>query len=72
MDLRWMPQNLINEKSILVHVMVWRHQATTQANINVDLWCNIASLGHSELMLLYLKCMHDTELHWQKIEHQPI
>ena len=35
---RWMPQNLANEKSTLVHVMTWGHQqqAITWANVYTD------------------------------------
>ena len=47
---RWMPQNLTNEKSTLVQVMSWCHQAITWANIDPDLCCHMASLGYKELI----------------------
>ena len=46
-DLKWMPQDLTDEKSTLVQVMVW----CRQSNVNPDLRRHIASLGHIELNL---------------------
>ena len=48
--LMWMPQQLINEKSTLVQIMAWCHQATShcQANVDPDLCRQMASLGHNE------------------------
>ena len=40
--LRWRPQNLINEKSTLVQVMGWCHQATSNclSQLCVAIWCH--------------------------------
>ena len=45
-----MPQNLTNDKSILVQVMAWCRQATSHnwADVDADLCRHIASLGHGE------------------------
>ena len=49
--LRWMPQDLTDEKSTLVQVIAWCHQATSH-NLS-QCWpgpyCHVASLGHNEL-----------------------
>ena len=49
--LRWMPRNTSDDKSTLIYAMAWCSQTTsiTWANIDPDLWCHIASLGHNEL-----------------------
>ena len=40
-----MPQNPIDDKSTLVRVMAWwRHQTLTWADVDTDLWSNMASL----------------------------
>ena len=63
-DLRWKSQNPIADISIMVHIMVWYHQATSQ--YLGQCWPRsmlphyVASLGHSEPMSLY----------WWVIEHK--
>ena len=49
--LRWMPQELINEKPKLVLVKAWCHQTTrlTWPNVESDLCHHMISLGPSEL-----------------------
>ena len=50
----WMPQDLTDDKSTLVQVMLGsvRQQAITWASVDPDFCCHIASLGHNELMSL--------------------
>ena len=51
--LRWMPQDLTDDKSTLVQVMAWCHQTTshyTWISVDQDLQCHMASLGPNELM----------------------
>ena len=54
--LRWMPQNLTNEKSKLVQVLAWCHQATSpypsEPTLNLNHCHHMVSqsLGHSELI----------------------
>ena len=52
-DLRWMSLDLSDDKSTLVQVMAWCHQATSHYLCNVDpnVCCHMASLGHNELNL---------------------
>ena len=52
-SLMWMPQNLTNEKSTLIQVMAWCHQATSHylGQCWLNLFCHIVSLGHYELAL---------------------
>ena len=51
--LRWMPQNPIDDKSTLVQVMGWCHQATSyHLNLDRDLWRHMVSLGNNELITL--------------------
>ena len=48
--LRWMPQDLTDDKSALLQVMAWCHQAAShylQVNVDPILCHHIASLGHS-------------------------
>ena len=40
-----MPLDLTDDKSTLVQVMAWCHQA----NVDPDLCCHMVSLGHNEL-----------------------
>ena len=63
---RWLSLDLTDDKSSLVQVMAWCHQATShylsqcwprslspsgnKASVDPDLCCNIASLGHNWLM----------------------
>ena len=51
--LRWMPQDLTDDKSTLVLVMTnispIRQWAITWANVDPDLCCHTASQGHNEL-----------------------
>ena len=49
--LRWMSQNITDDKSTLVQVKAWAtsQQAITWANVDPDLGCRLASLGHSVL-----------------------
>ena len=49
--LRWMPLDLTDDKSTLVQVLAWCHQATshTWANVDPDLCHQMASLGLNEL-----------------------
>ena len=51
--LRWMQQNLTNEKSTLIQVMPWWcHQATSHyiwTNADQVVWCHMAPLSHNEL-----------------------
>ena len=71
--LRWMPLDLTNEKSTLVQVMAWCHQATShyQCQFDPDICRHMASLGHNELnsqmLLLYLT--HEDELWDGNCEH---
>ena len=46
---RRMPLNTSDDKSIVVQVMAWSHQATviTWANVDPDLHHHLASLGHN-------------------------
>ena len=50
---RWMPWNLISDKSMLIQVLVWFHRITQQAitwdNVEPDLCHHIVSLGHNGL-----------------------
>ena len=46
--LKWMPQNPFDDKSALLQVMAWCHQATW-TNVDPDLFYHMASLGHNEL-----------------------
>ena len=48
--LRWMPQDLTDDKSALVQVMAWcrQAQAITWANVDPDLCRQMASLGLNE------------------------
>ena len=48
-NLRWMVQDLTDDKSTLVQHW-WRHQAITWANVDPDLCCCMASLSHNELI----------------------
>ena len=50
--LRWMLLDLTDDKSTLVQVMAWWHQAKaiTWANVDPDLCRHMASLGHNELI----------------------
>ena len=54
--LRWMPQNLSNEKSTLVHVMAWccQEQAIIWANVGPDLCQRTVSIGHSKVKELMI------------------
>ena len=52
----WMPENFTDDKSTLVQVMAWCLQAITWANIDPDLCCHMASLGHNEL--IWYTCYH--------------
>ena len=49
--LRWVPLDLTDDKSTLVQVLAWCHQATsyTWANVDPDLCNQLASLGLNEL-----------------------
>ena len=65
---RWMAQTIgtIDGKSTLGDVRAWCHQqATTWTNIDPDLCCYMASLGHNELTLhifsnmwMIISCLH--------------
>ena len=49
--LMWLPRNATDEKSTLVKAMAWylvREQAITYANVDLELWCHMASMGHNE------------------------
>ena len=48
--LRWMPQKIFDDKSVLVQVMGWHHLATSHylANVDLDTCQYITSLGHNE------------------------
>ena len=48
---RWISMDCSDGKSTLVQVMAWavRQQAITWANVDPDLCCHMASLGHNEL-----------------------
>ena len=46
--LRWMPQNLTDDKSTLVQVMAWQ-QAITWTSVDQDLQRHMALLGPNEL-----------------------
>ena len=50
-DLRWMPQNFTHDKSSLVQVMVWCHQAASRYlnHCWASLWCHMASLGQNDI-----------------------
>ena len=48
--LRPVPQNLTNENSTLIQVGAVRHKAISWANVDPDLCCYMASLGHNELI----------------------
>ena len=57
---RWMSLDPTNEKSALVQVMAWCHQATNNylSNVEPDLCRHMSSLGHNELNIsekLYYK-----------------
>ena len=62
--LRWMPQYLINEKSILFRQWLGavRQQAITWTNIDLDLCHHMASQDHNEL--IRFEVMNDQELSW--------
>ena len=51
----WMSMDFTDDQSTLVQVMAWCHQATshyltvTWANVDPDLCCHMAPLGHNEL-----------------------
>ena len=49
--LRWMPQNIFDDKSTLVQVIAWcpQQQDITWANADPDLYHDMASPGHNEL-----------------------
>ena len=52
---RWMPQNLTNEKLTLVQVIPGSLVLSiTWAFVDADLCCHIASLGHNELRVAFL------------------
>ena len=44
-----MPLDITDDKSTLVQVMAWCHQAITWANVDPDLCRKMASLGLNEL-----------------------
>ena len=50
-------ENLTNEKSTLIQIMAWCHEATiTWANTDPDLCCDMATLSHNELVIrMYMK-----------------
>ena len=52
--LRWMPLDLIDNKSTLVEVMVWFRQAQTitWANVDSDLYRHMAAWGLYEYKML--------------------
>ena len=63
--LRWMPLDLTNDKSTLVQVMAWCHQATSHDMSKcwpLDLCCQMASLGLNELILIIAPAL--PELLW--------
>ena len=49
--LRWMPQNLTDDKSTLVQIVAWCRQAPSHclSQVDPDLCCHMASLGVNEL-----------------------
>ena len=49
--LRWMPWDLLDDKSTLVQVMAWCHhqQAITWANVDIVPYRHVASWGHNVL-----------------------
>ena len=50
-------ENLTNEKSTLIQIMAWCHEATiTWVNTDPDLCCDMATLSHNELFIrMYMK-----------------
>ena len=69
--LRWIPLDLTDAESILVQVMAWclmlgavRQQAITWANVDPDLCCHMASLGHNELDLFEFLQILNTDKAW--------
>ena len=48
--IRWMPQGLIDDKSILVQIMAWCHQATNHYLTHCRPRC-LSPLGHNESIL---------------------
>ena len=54
----WMPQKPFDDKSTLVQVMAWCHQALQAiilATVDPDLCCYMSSLGHNVLNLQYMR-----------------
>ena len=66
--LRWMPENTFDDKSTLVQVMAWCHQATSHywANVVPELCRHRASRGHKELTALLLRYFSRScqDLYW--------
>ena len=56
--LRWMPLDLTGDKSTLVQVMAGavRKQAITCTNVDPDLSRHMESLGHNELITMFVAC----------------
>ena len=54
--LRWLQQNPFDDKSTLVQILTWCHQATSHylINVNIDLCRHVASLGHNEFTYCHL------------------
>ena len=57
--LMWVPWNRIDNRSTFVQVMAWCHQAQAinGANVDPNLYCEMASLGHNDL------------IHWGRVTH---
>ena len=55
--LRWMSLDVSDEKSALVQVVAWCHEATSHhlSRCDLDLCCYMASLGHNEFICFCLK-----------------
>ena len=51
-ELKWMPQNAFDDKSISARVMAW--YVITCASVDLDLCRHMASLGHNVLTILVL------------------